>query len=394
MGTWIRFEWRKQHARWWLWPLVLVIVGVGVFGASQQKAAQQRFLVRYRQSVTEMVKRNEWFVPEQQALASSARTYNRWYVTTLGITSGKRAQTPDNLGISLRNAADLTGATGWYGFQSQMLRAYERGRLIEARGLTGPYPFSMTFTDQELAAMPKIDQQTVRRWSPQFAVQGFDYLVWLIRQNAPAYLLLLATLLFGGNFASELGRGRAHSDWLRLQGQSTVAQVLLQGGLLFCRLVGFTLLPLALITGVVGLREGFGALRLPLDGYVYNAPFDQFASGFIDVGQVIGRATVLTVALAAVITAATLLLASLIANGWLTAVGSALLVALFLITPPITWLPLTYFKQAGIALGETAFLTDNVALQTQTGVLTCLAWTVGLALLIAGVQWRQRRMVA
>ena len=40
----LKFEFIKRNRRWWIWLLIAVLTGVGIFGNFQQQAAQNEFV--------------------------------------------------------------------------------------------------------------------------------------------------------------------------------------------------------------------------------------------------------------------------------------------------------------------------------------------------------------
>ncbi|MFK5280975.1 ABC transporter, partial [Lacticaseibacillus paracasei] len=126
------------------------------------------------------------------------------------------------------------------------------------------------FTDQELQAMPDETEKLVREWFPTFYVRGFDYLQYLFQLNVPFYLLLIGIIVSGGFFAKELAHKRAHSNWLQLQGEGLVKQMMVQFLTISLTLAEIVFLPLALTTLVTGLLRGFGSWEFPVLNNTYQ----------------------------------------------------------------------------------------------------------------------------
>lgn len=88
----LKFEFIKRNRRWWIWLLIAVLTGVGIFGNFQQQAAQNEFVQKYRQALirqgANQANRPETLTLELKKLNESPAVYNRWFSAELPVVSG------------------------------------------------------------------------------------------------------------------------------------------------------------------------------------------------------------------------------------------------------------------------------------------------------------------
>lgn len=262
----LKFEFIKRNRRWWIWLLIAVLTGVGIFGNFQQQAAQNEFVQKYRQALirqgANQANRPETLTLELKKLNESPAVYNRWFSAELPVVSGKQPATKTNDGTAYRIAV-LNGAAK-LDYLEAVNRTVQQNEILAQHKTTAYYPQGLLFTDQELQAMPDETEKLVREWFPTFYVRGFDYLQYLFQQNVPFYLLLIGIIVSGGFFAKELAHKRAHSNWLQLQGEGLVKQMMVQFLTISLTLAEIVFLPMALTTLVTGLLRGFGSWEFPV----------------------------------------------------------------------------------------------------------------------------------
>lgn len=183
----LKFEFIKRNRRWWIWLLIAVLTGVGIFGNFQQQAAQNEFVQKYRQALirqgANQANRPETLTLELKKLNESPAVYNRWFSAELPVVSGKQPATKTNDGTAYRIAV-LNGAAK-LDYLEAVNRTVQQNEILAQHKTTAYYPQGLLFTDQELQAMPDETEKLVREWFPTFYVRGFDYLQYLFQQNVP-----------------------------------------------------------------------------------------------------------------------------------------------------------------------------------------------------------------
>ncbi|EPC39059.1 hypothetical protein Lpp229_15942 [Lacticaseibacillus paracasei subsp. paracasei Lpp229] len=379
----LKFEFIKRNRRWWIWLLIAVLTGVGIFGNFQQQAAQNEFVQKYRQALirqgANQANRPETLTLELKKLNESPAVYNRWFSAELPVVSGKQPATKTNDGTAYRIAV-LNGAAK-LDYLEAVNRTVQQNEILAQHKTTAYYPQGLLFTDQELQAMPDETEKLVREWFPTFYVRGFDYLQYLFQPNVPFYLLLIGIIVSGGFFAKELAHKRAHSNWLQLQGEGLVKQMMVQFLTISLTLAEIVFLPLALTTLVTGLLRGFGSLEFPVLNNTYQDAFNSFSEAFTTRGQLLIRSVGLLLLLIALVAAFNIAVALISKNAWLTTSLVLLVVTSALLIPPISWLPLSFFHVWGIANGTIAQSVDLPGLQLGQGALVIAIWS-GILLLV------------
>ncbi|EPC28202.1 putative mebrane protein [Lacticaseibacillus paracasei subsp. paracasei Lpp46] len=378
----LKFEFTKRNSRWWIWLFIAVLTGVGILGNFQQQAAQNEFVQKYRQALiqqgADQADGPATLKTEFKKLNGPQAAYNQWFAAELPIISGKEPATKENEGANYRIAV-LNGAAK-LDYLEAVNRTVQQNEILAQHKITAYYPQGLLFTDQELQAMPDETEKLVREWFPTFYVRGFDYLQYLFQLNVPFYLLLIGIIVSGGFFAKELAHKRAHSNWLQLQGEGLVKQMMVQFLTISLTLAEIVFLPLALTTLVTGLLRGFGSWEFPVLNNTYQDAFNSFSETFTTRGQLLIHSAGLLLLLIALVAALNIGIALISKNAWLTTSLVLLVVASALLIPPISWLPLSFFHVWGIANGTIAQSVDLPGLQLGQGALVIVIWFMILLL--------------
>ncbi|RND69375.1 ABC-2 family transporter protein [Lacticaseibacillus paracasei] len=379
----LKFEFTKRNRRWWIWLFIAVLTGVGILGNFQQQAAQNEFVQKYRQALiqqgADQADGPATLKTEFKKLNGPQAAYNQWFAAELPIISGKEPATKENEGANYRIA--ILNGTAKPDYLDAINRTYQQNEILAQHKITAYYPQGLLFTDQELQAMPDETEKLVREWFPTFYVRGFDYLQYLFQQNVPFYLLLIGIIVSGGFFAKELAHKRAHSNWLQLQGEALVKQMMVQFLTISLTLAEIVFLPLSLTTLVTGLLRGFGSWEFPVLNNTYQDAFNSFSETFTTRGQLLIRSAGLLLLLIALVAAFNIAVALISKNAWLTTSIVLIVVASALLIPPISWLPLSFFHVWGIANGTIAQSVDLPGLQLGQGALVIAIWS-GILLLV------------
>lgn len=219
-GYSLRFELRKRP---WVWPLVLLLaIGLSV-GFWQQHQARTQFLQDYSQKLEKRYTRKApWGRSEITAFKKSPAAYHRWYMNGLALNlSDDRRSGFEGFGLRMYTNIDNTNNA----LQASMTRTYRQFQYMQRNKITPMYPDSLDIETSagDLAPLTMQSQNMVLRDNPHYYLQGWYYLWYLIRANSVILLFLVGILLTGRQWAKELANKKAHSDWLLLQGQRTLA---------------------------------------------------------------------------------------------------------------------------------------------------------------------------
>lgn len=378
-GHSLRFELRKRP---WVWPVVLLLaIGLSV-GFWQQRQARTQFIQDYAGRL------EKWYTPHKKAgkaeitaFKRSPAAYHQWYMDSLAVNLQKKPQTMalDGFGVRIYNDIDTSRGA----LSASISRTYTQFLYMKQHKIAPMYPDSLDVKTStgDLAGLNNQSTQMVLRDNPHYYLQGWYYLWYLIRANSVILLFLVGILLTGRQWAKELANKKAHSDWLLLQGQRTLAQLGNQFSIIFYTFAQIVLLPLGLVTLGIGLGAGWGDLRYPVFGFS-NPEGLGLAESFIPLRSYLFQAFGLIILLILFLTLLNMVFAQLFRNSWLTTVGLLLVVGITQVMPAIPNFPLTYFRINETITGILQKTADSDALQPQSALLNLSWWCLALLIIV------------
>lgn len=390
--TFIRFEFLKRRRVWPVGIVALLITISLAIGLGVQKHNQSVFVQNYSTQLKQRYP-NETSVgrSELTSFTKSAAAYHDWFFKSLAVNVVPNGQgTREIPGFGVRLYVDVGTASG--ALSDAFARTYDQYRYMRQKNITPMFPDSLVIVPAagDLDKLSEADKQWVLRNNPHFYVQALPFLWSILQSNGVVALLLtLGALLSGSQLAKELAHKRAHSHWLTLQDEPFPVQVGIQFGMMLTTMMQVVFLPLLAVTLGSGLLFGFGDGRYPV--FSYQNP-DGFGSreAIMPLSQYLTNTLSLLFLLTVFLTLVMIILSMLLRNGWLTILGTVLVVGLSLITPPIPGLPLTYFHLNDIVTGIAQEQAGAEALQAPAVFINLGWWCVGLLLLIILItEWRR-----
>lgn len=378
-GHSLRFELRKRP---WVWPVILLLtIGLSV-GFWQQRQARTQYLQDYTQRLDKQYAGNKQMGrAELISFKKSPTAYHQWYMDSLAINLSKKDQTIVLPGFGVRLYANIETMNNV--LLNSMARTYSQFQYMRRQAITPMYPDSLDIETStgDLDGLSTQDTQMVLRDNPHYYLQGWYYLRYLIRANSVILLFLIGILLTGRQWAKELANKKAHSDWLLLQGQRTLAQLGNQFSIIFYTFAQVVLLPLGLVTLGIGLGAGWGDLRYPVFSFS-NPEGLGLAESFMPLGTYLLQAFGLIILLILFLTLLNMIFAQVLRNSWLTTIGLLLVLGITQVMPAIPNFPLTYFRVNETITGILQKAADSDALQPQSALLNLGWWCIGLLVIV------------
>lgn len=379
-------HWRFEHLkRRRIWPvgllalLLTVVLGIGLW---QQRSARTTFNTTYQSRLEKFfAHKNPYFRDtELVALKKSETAYHQWFFQSLKIDTLGLRTTLAMPGAGLRLNVNMGSQNSLF---NPVARTYYQYVYMRQHGITPMFPDSLVLVpsagDFDLLS-PQDKTRTIDS-NPHFYIQGWYYLWSLIQSNWLLILFAIGALVTGRQWAKEWANKHAHGDWLRLQGERMAMQTLLQFGMIVWTYCEMVLLPLLLVTVIAGLTGGFGDLRYPVFNYNNTNGFG-LAEEIMPLSRYLAQSFALIGLLILLLTLINLLLALLLRNSWLTALGNVLVVGVAAITPPIPFSPLTYFHVNDIVTGIAQKESGEETLQFWTVLPNLGLWCGALAAII------------
>lgn len=385
LGYYLRFEFKKRH---WMWPLVVFLTLGLSAGFWQQQYARTQYLQEYSQRLKKRYTRADQLgSSEIEAFKKTPASYHQWYMNSLAVNLSKRQATRSLDGFGVRMYANVDNVNGV--LINSMARTYTQFQYMLRNQITPMYPDSLDIQSSagDLSSLNEQSTQMVLKDNPQYYLQGWYYLWFLIRSNSIVLLLVIGSIVTGRLWAKELENKKAHSNWLLLQGLNPFAQICTEFLTIFSTFIQIVLLPLSLITLGVGLTAGWGDLRYPVFNFSDPNGFG-LGESFMALRNYLTQAMILVVLLILFMTLINLCLAQLLKNSWLTTIGMLLLIGITQVMPSVPNFPLTYFNVNDTITGILQKNTGSDALQPSMVIMNMTWWCVVLfAILIIPATW-------
>lgn len=360
-----RFEIKKRNRRWPVWLLIGVLTAVLAGGFVRLQQQRSQYVQTYRTQLEKLSHSAVYTLGQElTAFKQSPAAYSHWFYESLRVRSGEKQGTKAISGVGWRipNGDELKGMQ----LLSSTFLTIKAYQLMQKRHITPMRPDSLILSADDLGTVSPDTVKFLRR-NNQFFYEKAWYYIWdLVQQNVVFLLLAVGLIVTGRQWAKEVANRNVHSNWLRLQGAAFSKQLLVEFGVIGYTLGQIVFIPIVLMGIIIGIIQGFGALDYPV--VAFGDTGLGFGPLFIELGQYLGQALLLSIGLILFLTAVNLVLADWLRNSWVVTALQLILLAVAWIAPPMRYSPLTYFKLDPVITGTLAKQMDNAQYTTGLGL--------------------------